>query len=266
MGAFLLAANELELRRLPQPGKGKTILLDNYFNNEFKQDASGQTISFHYKWDELDNNGFSLWGEQARNLGAQTRELKEAPTAQQLQKADIYIIVDPDTEKETAKPNFILPEHITAITQWVKNGGVLLLMANDATNTELDHLNNLAQQFGLEFKKEIKNPVTGNQYDMGKIMVPADHAIFKTGRQLYLKEISTLALRAPAQSVLDHHGDVVMAVAKVGRGTVFAVGDPWLYNEYTDGRKLGFEYKNYDAGKQLITWLLKQVPAGKSAK
>jgi unsaturated rhamnogalacturonyl hydrolase len=90
-------------------------------------------------------------------------------------------------------------------------------------------------------------------------MVPASHPIFKNGRQLYLKEISTLNLKAPAKSVLDHKGDVVMATAKVGKGTVFAVGDPWLYNEYTDGRKLPAEFQNFEAGNDLIAWLLQQA-------
>jgi unsaturated rhamnogalacturonyl hydrolase len=194
-------------------------------------------------------------------MGAKTVELKEAPTAANLRQAAIYLIVDPDTEKETAKPNFVQPEHVKAVTDWVKAGGVLLLMGNDAPNAELDHFNTLAREFGIEFKKETKNPVTGSQYDMGKIGVPAGHPIFTTARQLYLKEISTLLLKAPAKSVLDHKGDVVMAVAKVGKGTVFAVGDPWLYDEYTDGRKLPAEYQNFQAGNELMAWLLKQVPA-----
>ncbi|KAA5541626.1 glycoside hydrolase family 88 protein [Adhaeribacter rhizoryzae] len=259
VGAFLLAANEMELRQIPQIGKGKTILLDGYFNNEFMKNAAGQTIPFHYKWEEMDNNGFSLLGENARYMGAKTQELKAAPTAANLQKASVYIIVDPDTEKETAKPNYVQPEHVAAISQWVKNGGVLLLMANDQNNTELDKFNTLAKAFGIEFKKELKNTVTGNQYDMGKIMVPANHQIFKKGRQLYLKEISTLDVKAPAKSTLDHKGDVVMATAKVGKGTVFAVGDPWLYNEYTDGRKLPADYQNFEAGNDLIAWLLQQA-------
>ena len=51
-----------------------------------------------------------------------------------------------------------------------------------------------------------------------------------------------------------------MAVAKYGKGTVFAVVDPWLYNEYTDGRKLPAEYDNYAAGKELVRWVLAQIP------
>jgi unsaturated rhamnogalacturonyl hydrolase len=39
---------------------------------------------------------------------------------------------------------------------------------------------------------------------------------------------------------------------------VFAVGDPWLYNEYLDGRKLPAEYPNYKAATDLVKWLLAQ--------
>ena len=49
-----------------------------------------------------------------------------------------------------------------------------------------------------------------------------------------------------------------MAVAKMGKGTVFAVGDPWLYNEYLDGRKLPASFENYKAAGDLVKWLLKQ--------
>jgi unsaturated rhamnogalacturonyl hydrolase len=47
-----------------------------------------------------------------------------------------------------------------------------------------------------------------------------------------------------------------MAVARFGKGTVFAVGDPWLYNEYTDGRKLPADFENFRAAKDLTMWLL----------
>jgi unsaturated rhamnogalacturonyl hydrolase len=49
-----------------------------------------------------------------------------------------------------------------------------------------------------------------------------------------------------------------MAVAKLGRGTVFAVGDPWFYNEYLDGRKLPPTFDNYKAAWDLSRWLIQQ--------
>ena len=75
---------------------------------------------------------------------------------------------------------------------------------------------------------------------------------------MYLKEISVLNVKAPAKAMVTKDGDVIIATAKVGKGTVFAVGDPWLYNEYLDGRKLPAEYPNYKVAEDLVKWLLKQ--------
>jgi unsaturated rhamnogalacturonyl hydrolase len=51
-----------------------------------------------------------------------------------------------------------------------------------------------------------------------------------------------------------------MATAKYGKGTVYAMVDPWLYNEYTDGRKLPAVYDNFAAGNELVRWVLEQIP------
>jgi unsaturated rhamnogalacturonyl hydrolase len=44
---------------------------------------------------------------------------------------------------------------------------------------------------------------------------------------------------------------------------VFAVGDPWFYNEYTDGRKLPADYDNYKAADDLVKWVTKQLAVKK---
>jgi len=54
-----------------------------------------------------------------------------------------------------------------------------------------------------------------------------------------------------------------VAIAKYGSGTVFAVGDPWFYNEYTDGRKLPPGYDNFKAANDFVKWLIAQIPAKK---
>ena len=46
-----------------------------------------------------------------------------------------------------------------------------------------------------------------------------------------------------------------MAVLKYGKETVFATVDPWLYNEYTDGRKLPAAYDNYAGSRELVRWI-----------
>ena len=50
-----------------------------------------------------------------------------------------------------------------------------------------------------------------------------------------------------------------MAITKHGKGMVFAVGDPWLYNEYTDGRKLPADFQNFQAAQDLSAWLLSKA-------
>jgi unsaturated rhamnogalacturonyl hydrolase len=259
LGAAIKAAVEMEMLEKPRLGKGKIVLLDSYFNNEMKKDQSGREVSWHYKWEELNHPGFALWGRQFQARGANLDTLYEAPTAQNLKDADVYIIVDPDDAKENPNAKFISQTDAQSIADWVKKGGVLVLMGNDLGNAEFDNWNVLAKQFGIEFNKDSTNKVLNNQFEQGKIEVPAGNEIFKTARKLYLKEISTLNLSGNAKSVLDWNGDKVMAVARHGKGAVFAVGDPWLYNEYTDGRKLPADFHNFQAAQELSIWLLAQA-------
>lgn len=261
VGAFLLAANEMEIAAAPKPGLGKTVMLDSYFNNEIKKDQSGNDLSWHYKWEERANGGFSFFGGVFNRAGFKTNTLYEAPTLNNLKKASIYIIVDPDFEKENPKPNFIGAADIKNITEWVKAGGVLVLMANDAPNTELKHFNELAANFGVFFNGDSKGtvPVSTN-FETAKVLVPAGNEIFKNATNLFIKEYSSLKLSGDARSILkDKDGDDVMAVTKYGKGTVYIIGDPWLYDEYVDGRKLPANYDNFKAANDLVNWLTKQL-------
>jgi unsaturated rhamnogalacturonyl hydrolase len=67
-------------------------------------------------------------------------------------------------------------------------------------------------------------------------------------------------LKPPATSLLQDRGDILMATTKYGAGTVFAVTDPWIYNEYTDGKNLSPEYDNLAGAVELVHWLVQQVP------
>jgi unsaturated rhamnogalacturonyl hydrolase len=53
---------------------------------------------------------------------------------------------------------------------------------------------------------------------------------------------------------------VLMAVAKYGKGTVFAVVDPWIYNEYVDRRnRLPPDYDGFAAAIDLAGWAVRQA-------
>jgi unsaturated rhamnogalacturonyl hydrolase len=259
MGAFLLAANEMDLITTLAEGRGRTVLLDCYFNNEYRKNAAGDLVRFHYTWDDQSNSGFSLLGNIFHQYGARLTNLLTEPTATSLQPADIYIIVDPDTKAETVNPHYISPANAVAIYNWVKSGGVLLLMGNDSANAEFTHFNQLALKFGICFNRDCKNHVIGSQYESGAIPIPRNNPILPHTNMIYIKDLSTLHIQSPAEPVLTKDGDVIMAMARIGKGTVFAVGDPWIYNEYTDGRKLPARYENFQAAMDLVQWALRQT-------
>lgn len=257
IGAFIKCAVEMEMLPSLTYAKTKTVLLDYYYNNERKKDAFGREVRYHYTWEEQSNNGYSLLGHIFRMYGAKTDSLSVKPTVDNLRKAAIYIIVDPDTEKESEKPSFIQEEEIETIKKWVKAGGTLVLLGNDAGNAEFDHFNRLAAPFGIQFNEDNHLMVQQDNYEQGAVVVPAGNRIFKKPFKLYLKEISSLTVHAPSMPVLGISDINIMAVTKYGKGKVFALGDPWIYNEYLDGRKLPADFQNYPAAHDWVKWLLK---------
>jgi len=182
--------------------------------------------------------------------------VRQAPTSVLLSHYSIYIIVDPDTPTETEHPNYIEDTAASQIAAWVRSGGVLLLMANDKGNSEFEHLNRLARHFGIRFNEDSYHRVVGKDYDTGKFANLPAHPIFAGVKEIYMKEICSLGVEPPATPILTENGKVFIAVAQVGRGTVLAVGDPWLYNEYIDSRKLPPDFENKKAGEELFRWLL----------
>ncbi|WP_447642986.1 MULTISPECIES: glycoside hydrolase family 88 protein [Chitinophagaceae] len=257
IGAYLLAANEIA--QTSQKDNG-SVLLDNYFNNEWAKLPTGDPIPYHYLWHEEDNNGFSFFGQIWKNNGYQLATLKEAPTKENLDKNKVYIIVDPDTEKETATPNYMNTKYANTISQWVKKGGKLLLLANDSGNCDLVHFNILAEKFGFAFNQDSKNKVQGYQFEQGAITIPSNNEVFPYTRKIYLKEISTIHIlnKKNTSTILSNNGNTIMVAVRYGKGLICAVGDPWLYNEYVDGRKLPSDYQNFQAAKDLVNWISKQ--------
>ncbi|MBC7903234.1 MAG: glycoside hydrolase family 88 protein [Gemmatimonadaceae bacterium] len=261
MGAFIKCAAEMEALPNTTAGLGKTVMLDNFFNNEKKKDPNGKTMRFHYTWDDKTYGGYAMLGDIFGLQGVKTASLPEAPTAANLKNAQFYVIVDPDNKKESENPNYMTAEHVKVIRDWVSKGGLLVLFHNDSINTEFENFNKLPEAFGIHFNQNSLNPVQGNQYEQGAFAITAQDGIFKTSKKIYIKELSSLRLSKPAVPVFTRKGEVIMAVSKLGKGTVFAVGDPWFYNEYVDGRKLPAEYENYKAATDLVRWLIKQSHA-----
>ncbi len=259
VGAFLQMANEMSLHKNLKLGAGKSVLLDDWFNAEKKKDITGVLKPYHYKWDEMFNNGFYLLGQVFNAHGVKTKTLSAAPTKENLKNSDIYLIVDADNITDNPTPNYVTAKDVTAVTDWVKAGGVLVLLHNDKGNAEFEHFNKLANSFGIHFNEDSYNRVQGNQYETGAVLIPAGNPILPNVQKIYQKEVSSITLTAPAKAMLKKDDLIIFAAAKLGKGTVFVTADPWLYNEYTDGRKLPMEYQNLLAANDLIKWLISKT-------
>jgi len=77
------------------------VVLDNFFNNEKRENKETKALeSWHYTWNDTTNGGFSIVGELFRIQGAEISTVTTAPSKSDLKNANIYIIVDPDIDKE----------------------------------------------------------------------------------------------------------------------------------------------------------------------
>jgi unsaturated rhamnogalacturonyl hydrolase len=258
IGAFLLAGSEMEQSPTEALGQGKTVLMDAWFNSQTRKNAMGQTELFHYKWDDDANSGFSFFGRALQRYGVSLATETTAPTSADLSKAQIYVIASPDIPVKNPAPHYMDKARVDAIQAWVKAGGVLILMENDVTNSEFAQFNTMSERFGIHFNPVIRNKVDGDKWEMGTVMIPAGTGVFEHPHKAYLKEICTIRVSGPAKAVLTDQGDVLMAVAKYGKGSVFAVVDPWVYNEYVDRRnRLPVEYDGFAAAIDLAGWAVR---------
>lgn len=229
--------------------------LDNWFNHEINA-KTGKP--FHYLWTDTEFSGFSRWGEIFTGRGAKITTLGK-PDDAVLSKINVYIIVDPDTTTESPNPNYLNAEEIASIKHWVNAGGVLAVLANDAPNCEFTHLNKLMAEFGMRFNHVTLHPVTGTDFEMGASTNLPDHPFFKGVRKIYLKEIADINIKGTARAILTEKGKVLIAENKFGKGYVFAIGDPWIYNEYIDHDRLPESFENRKAAENLTDLLLGYV-------
>lgn len=229
--------------------------LDNWFNRETNAKTGNP---FHYLWSDMEFSGYSQWGEIFKNRGAVITTI-EKPTPEALKKINVYIIADPDTTTESKSPNYILPDDIKAISKWIKKGGVLAILANDAPNCEFTHLNQLVSKFGMKFNHVSLHPVIGRDWEMGASKNLPDHPLFKGVSKIYIKEVSDIKLSGNAKAILTENGKVLIAENHFGKGYVFAIGDPWIYNEYIDHALLPESFENLKAAKNLTDLLLEKA-------
>jgi len=199
------------------------VALDGFHNNESK-------MPDHYTWAGTRMGGFSELGKVLKGLGAELRTVRERITPDTLKGVKVFIVVDPDTPAETGDPQYIERSEADAIESWVRSGGRLVLLGNDRGNAEFEHLNQLAGRFGIQFVEETYPKVQGKGILVAKGIGP----LFEGAPEVYLVEVAPLKLTGNAKPVLSDQGTPIMGESIAGQGRVFALGDPWIYNEYID--------------------------------
>ena len=199
----------------------QVVALDGFHNDETK-------MPDHYRWEGTGQGGYSELGKVVQGLGGELRTVHERLTPAVLSGIKVFIIPDPDTPAESDNPKYLEASEIVALEQWVRNGGRLVLLGNDKGNAEFEHFNQLAGKFGIEFLEETYPKVKGK----GILVARGTGTIFQDGLTVYLVEIAPLKITGGVQVLLEDHGTPVMALAHSGSGLVFALGDPWVYNEY----------------------------------
>jgi len=240
----------------------KSVMLDYFYNSELKKNTDGTESLYRYTWESSDLRSYSIWGNIMKAKGIKLSSLETKATIQDLKKADVYIVADPDNFKDKPNPNYMNAVDAKAIASWVKKGGVLVMFANDSANADLQHFNILAEKFGMHFTDEQLNPVK-KDISVGQINIPDNHEIFKKGRTLYMKEVCTIDLSKDAKSILDIQGKTIFASSVYGKGMVIAIADPWIYDEYIVNDRLNSSFQNKIAADEFTDWLLKQIPPSK---
>jgi unsaturated rhamnogalacturonyl hydrolase len=269
VGAYLLAESEMiqhdRAGALFATARGKSVLWDAWFNSQKRKTPEGNEQLFHYKFTDEANSGYSVWGYMFGQYGVRQEMLAHAPRAADLKGVAVYIISAPDNLKLNPQAHFMDQASADAIVDWVKAGGVLVLMQNDVERADQVHFNLLSDRFGIHFNPVTKQDELNNSYVNTITPVPAGTGgIFNQSFKGLMKQICTITASAPAKPILTAHGtdaegDTVMAVTHLGRGLVYANVDPWVYNEYTDGRKNPLDEQNFAAGEELTRWIVQQA-------
>jgi len=270
VGAYLLALSEVTQREragdLLRRARGKTVLIDAWFNSQKRTSADGHEELWHYKFSDEANSGYSVWGRMFQQYGLRTEALDHAPTAADLKDAAVYIIVSPDIPALNPKPHYMDADSAAAVEAWVKAGGVLVMMENDSEHADQTHLDILSDKFGIHYNPVTRNRELNDSYANTMVKIPAGAGgIFHQAHIAVMKETCTITVSKPARAVLTDkgdatdEGDVLMAVSQVGKGMVYANVDPWIYNEYTDGRKNPLNEDNFAGGQELTRWIVSEI-------
>ncbi len=222
---ILLAAGALSFAAAaPKP----VVALDCYHNTE---------TPAHYTWQKVGLGGYSQFAQILLTLGADTSTITTPLDSPTLSRTSVLMIVNPGTV------HLIAAAEIDAVDKWVQQGGKLMCFANNTGHVEFVNYNQLMARFGITFNDTTQ---TGGS-NFGPV---PQNEVFSACTTFYIVDMCNLSIVSPAVSIFTFQGSVLMATSLKGAGKVFAVGDPWVYDEHIAAKD------NTRGITQVVQWLL----------
>jgi hypothetical protein len=210
------------------------IALDCYHNTE---------TPLHYTWQKVNLGGYSQFAQILLGLGADTSTIATPLDSATLAPVTMLIIANPCDSAMVKSPHLIAAAEIDAVDKWVQRGGKLMCFANNTGHVEFVHYNQLVARFGITFN-DTTQPGGSN---FGPV---PQNAVFSACTTFYIVDMCNLSISSPATSIFTFQGGVLMATAVKGKGVVFAMGDPWVYDEHIAAKN------NVKGVTQVVNWLL----------
>lgn len=244
-----------------RPGRG-VLLYSRYYN------AKGET---RY----LPDGSFKDVLEKLRGE-FEVRINSDPMTGETLKGVDVLLIANPSDKAvgENPPPPHVTAQDVKVLTTFVRDGGGLILMGNQENhNMEINDVNKLLEQFGLQYRERYTdaklinlssfNPVIGGLrwafYTGNLVVMAAGHAA--RPRPLVLNDTSI----TPLGGSRNERG-ALMAAAELGIGRVVVVTDAgWISNDALSGKGIGpvsiKEHDNWEIMRRISLWSCHRLPA-----
>ncbi|MFW9893495.1 MAG: hypothetical protein ACFFFO_14910 [Candidatus Thorarchaeota archaeon] len=152
---------------------------------------------------------------------------------------------------------------ITAVENFVQNGGGLLLVGTDNNPTwkfTSSNLNALSQTFGITFSTDTSDSWLGQVTDLGTHHLTQDVSSIHSNVDYKLRG-TILTVESPASTIIERNGNPVVAVAEFGSGRVVGVGALAPFLEYREGTNMQVEKDDlFQFSLNTVDWLVGNSP------